>query len=1028
MDKVLKATVAGIVLAFALPVFAVVDFQVPETVRSWEAPELATNGVKAVWIENVPWHGKDTRFFAYYSLPEGATPDHKVPGIVLVHGGFGTAYHSWVKTWNARGYAAIAMDNCGGTPGEKSHTAEHPRHKWSGPNGWGRFSDAAAKPEDQWVYHAVESIIRSHTFLRNLPEVDASKIGITGISWGGFLTEIACGVDSRFVFAAPVYGCGNLRQHSVWSSGIGEHWESLWNPIGYAKGRRIPMLWCAGTNDHFFPLDSFVETALAFGDPIFSIKLRMTHGHPPFGDPPEITAFADSIVKGGQKLSERKVARHEWLYTESGNPDWEKRQFNTSETKPESYTIRLENAVTEDGLVISSIPEFRKPMPKELTVEVGGMTPEGALETIRASKAKGNWSAWTVRVKPGVYVLKKPLAFTPEDSGFPEAKVRWIGEKGAVFSGGQEINGWKESPDGVWEADLPKDENGKPVYVAQLWVNGRRADCARLPNDGFLKIASATCTKSADGKLWHETTQFTNDEVRALSRLPAEDLQYVQLEVVHKWSFARRIVRGYDAAKNAVQTTFDRPQDGWRPWNKDSLVALTNVRKAFDREGEWFCDMKNGKLLYRPLKGEKIAEVQIVAPVSKCSRLVRFDGDIDKGRYVTDIEFDGIEMAYSEVTPYGDSGKGPTQSHQHQAAFSSDGAVWALGAKRLRFDNCTVRHTGNYAFRFVDGCISNTVSNCLLEDLGAGGVFMGSWAAYAPDEKTRARTEVIKLVPRSCAFNTIENCTIRNAGRFNPEGCGILATYCSDSKFIGNNIYDIMYSGISVGWTWGYLALSVSQRNEIRGNHIWDLGKGIMSDLGGIYLLGTSYRTKVIGNVVHDVYGYTYGGWGLYCDEGCEGVVFENNLVYNTMDGGFHQHYGADNYARNNIFAFNDCKGAVRTSRRIVQGVQSSMHFYNNIVYVKDSQLVGNGVLGVPGVWANNVYWDANGRLGSEKSFDGLAFDDWCRERGDFNSICADPLFVDAENHDFRLHPDSPAFKLGFKPFITEKFSLTTKH
>ena len=65
MDKVLKATVAGIVLAFALPVYAVVEFSIPATVKSWEAPELATNGVKAVWIENVPWHGKDTRFFAY---------------------------------------------------------------------------------------------------------------------------------------------------------------------------------------------------------------------------------------------------------------------------------------------------------------------------------------------------------------------------------------------------------------------------------------------------------------------------------------------------------------------------------------------------------------------------------------------------------------------------------------------------------------------------------------------------------------------------------------------------------------------------------------------------------------------------------------------------------------------------------------------------------------------------------------------------------------------------------------------------
>ena len=167
----LKAFFASIVLTVCPAVWAAIEFPIPDSVQSWEIPEMATNGVKAVWIEGVPWFGKPTRFFAYYSLPEGAVAEKKVPGIVLVHGGWGTASHSWVKLWNARGYAAIAMDNCGGIPGEKSPMPEHPRHKWSGPNGWGRFSEEKLNPGDQWVYHAVESVIRAHTFLRSLPEV-----------------------------------------------------------------------------------------------------------------------------------------------------------------------------------------------------------------------------------------------------------------------------------------------------------------------------------------------------------------------------------------------------------------------------------------------------------------------------------------------------------------------------------------------------------------------------------------------------------------------------------------------------------------------------------------------------------------------------------------------------------------------------------------------------------------------------------------------------------------------------------------
>ena len=357
-----KITVAACAFAAAVALAAsakTVDFPIPGDVRSWDIPERATNGVKAVWIENVPWHGKPTRFFAYYSLPEGATTEKKVPGIVLVHGGYGTAFHTWVKLWNDRGYAAIAMDNCGGIPGEKNHTAEHPRHEWSGPNGWGRYEEEALPPEEQWVYHAIECVIRSHTFLRNLPEVDASKIGVTGISWGGFLTSIVCGADQRFAFAAPVYGCGNLRRHSVFAPEIGELWETLWNPVEYAKNCRIPTLWCTGTNDYFFPLDSFEETAFATGNPLFSIKLRMKHGHPPDGDPPEIAAFADSIVKGAPKLTARKVARREWLYTSSANPVWKDRPFEVANEKPQNWTIRFENVITDDGLILSSPPEFR---------------------------------------------------------------------------------------------------------------------------------------------------------------------------------------------------------------------------------------------------------------------------------------------------------------------------------------------------------------------------------------------------------------------------------------------------------------------------------------------------------------------------------------------------------------------------------------------------------------------------------------------------------------------------------------------
>lgn len=449
-----------VVCALALTAQAVtgVDFPIPEMVRSWDAPEYVTNGVRAVWLEGVTWKDRPTRIFAYYGLPKGATVDKKVPGIVLVHGGGGTAFHSWVRTWNARGYAAVAMDTCGGVPFDGEYSKCHQRHDWSGPNGWGCFKDEALKPEDQWMYHAVESVIRSHTFLRGLPEVDASKIGVTGISWGGVLTSVVCGVDPRFAFAAPVYGCGNLRKHSLWTPEIGERWNALWDPLQYAKRCRCPTLWCTGTNDHFFPLDSFKETALATGNALFSIKVRMPHGHPPDGDPAEISAFADSIVKGAPKLTERKVVRREWVSTDSDDSVWEKRYFTASPNVPVNGTIFFENRILEGGLVLSSAPSFRvrsarsSPLSAPDGAHVWSTRKHEGIPAVAVSPKNGRlWATWfggpTDCEDSNNYVIlatsadkgttwKQVLVYDPDGAGplrafdpqvwvAPDGKLRW---------------------------------------------------------------------------------------------------------------------------------------------------------------------------------------------------------------------------------------------------------------------------------------------------------------------------------------------------------------------------------------------------------------------------------------------------------------------------------------------------------------------------------------------------------------------------------------------------------------------------
>jgi len=174
----------------------------------------------------------------------------------------------------------------------------------------------------------------------------------------------------------------------------------------------------------------------------------------------------------------------------------------------------------------------------------------------------------------------------------------------------------------------------------------------------------------------------------------------------------------------------------------------------------------------------------------------------------------------------------------------------------------------------------------------------------------------------------------------------------------------------------------------------------------------------VVHNLVHHVNAYSYGGWGLYTDEGSSGILLENNVVYDTKTGGFHQHYGADNLIRNNIFAFSR-ESQIRRSR---EDLKNSLDFQRNLVYCDNDQVLTqiwkNGDYHVD----NNVYW-TTGK--AEPLFDGRSFDEWRATSGqDQHSLLADPRFVDAAGRDFHLRPDSPAFSVGFKPIALSGFGL----
>ncbi|BBI30829.1 alpha/beta hydrolase family protein [Cohnella abietis] len=287
--------------------------QLYETPVVYPVSEDDHTGIKALFYRGVPYQGKETRVFAYVGVPQHASLERKVPAIVLVHGGAGTAFSEWVRLWMDRGYAAIAMDLEGQVPfqlKEQEGTTEWPSHSWSGPVKQGVFADYRMPVEDQWMYHAVSAAVLAHSLIRSIPGVDKSQIGMTGISWGGIITSLVAGLDKRLSYAMPIYGCGFLYEPGT-GYGLGfaamppteaDRFRLLWDPSTYLPESHLPMLWLNGSNDSHFPLSIFIKSYELNKNCNPNSRLSLHHGlgHS-YSDAwacEEPYAFADSVTKG----------------------------------------------------------------------------------------------------------------------------------------------------------------------------------------------------------------------------------------------------------------------------------------------------------------------------------------------------------------------------------------------------------------------------------------------------------------------------------------------------------------------------------------------------------------------------------------------------------------------------------------------------------------------------------------------------------------------------------------------------------
>jgi len=587
-----------------------------------------------------------------------------------------------------------------------------------------------------------------------------------------------------------------------------------------------------------------------------------------------------------------------------------------------------------------------------------------ARDAARAQRRSGRTGPITITVRAGTYYLPETLVLEPEDSN-----TIWEAPHGEhpVISGGRVISGWVKDAGGSWKANAPGP------YFHQLFVDGRRATRARTPNYGFFRIDGESSLAKP-----FELHYRGNDIKKEWT-----DQSDVEVVAYLAWSDLRMPIEKVDQAAHVATlgsngNEFNREEDG--------RYFIENAPDALDAPGEWYLDQDKHVVSYIPVPGEDMERAVVVAPTLE--HLVSLEGNPVSGKLVRNVVFRGLTFTYAD---WGMDAKGYAD---RQAATPAPAAIEATGAVNFSTDHCTIAHSGGYALFLGRGSKHNSVLGNEIFDMGAGGVKVGEPELRQGDSEQNYG-------------NVIADNHIHDLGLVYAPAVGIWVLQSGENQILHNHVHDLFYTAISVGWTWGY-GPNQSKGNLIAFNHLHAIGKDMLSDMGGIYTLGEQPGTAIRNNLVYDISSFTYGGWGIYTDEGSSDILIEDNIVYGCKSAGFHQHYGRDNVVRNNIFAFNREHQLMRTRPE----PHNSFTMEGNIIYFDQGNLLGTNWTEGKFTMRHNFYYDTRS---SDISFAGKSFAQWQSSGQDQDSMVGDPLFVNAGNYDFRLRSESPALRGGFR-------------
>jgi hypothetical protein len=628
-----------------------------------------------------------------------------------------------------------------------------------------------------------------------------------------------------------------------------------------------------------------------------------------------------------------------------------------------------------------------------------------ALDKVSGWKEKGELNGPVfIELEEGVYHIGHPVGLTPHNGGTEKYPViiRPVPGQRVIFDGSATIAGWKKFKGNTWMASVPVLKEGKWNF-RQLYVNGRAGTLARTPNTGFYIVAGfPDGGEEVDYHKESKRFQYREGDI-----IPSwKNLDDVRVVVYHFWSDAHLQIGSVDASSRTVTFRYPAHKRFTDDFTSDGArYIVENLFEGLDEPGEFYPDRKTGIVYYIPREGEDMKTASVIAPVTPA--FFTITGDSHEQR-VENIRIENIDFRYSNfILPEGDQ-------NDYQGSATVPAVVTLRYATDIEVKGCSFSDLGNFAFDVQRGCSNIEIIHNRMENLAAGAVkISGGTAQDHPMERT------MNIV--------VSDNEIGPYGLTYPSAVGILLMHAQGCTLAHNHIHDGWYTGISLGWNWGY-DRSISRDNIVEFNHIHDIGKGLLSDMGGIYTLVLSPGTVIRNNLIHDVDANRYGGWGIYNDEGSSHMLIENNIVYNTKYAAYNIHYAKELTVRNNIFAL----GKLEVLSRGRMEPHTSVYFENNIIYwnsLKDPFSVNwkdqdyifyagpmNKEERLRSTFDSdyNLFWYP-GVKRDELTFNGNSWADWQKAGKDVHSIYADPLFRNPAEYDFTLLSGSPAFQLGFK-------------